>query len=65
MTVPERNHTKWLKNFDQGDIKKLVEFTRRSQPTITKAIRRKEADLDLILKIDEFFAIKIKSLQQK
>jgi hypothetical protein len=64
MEVPDKKHTKWLKNMDQGDIAKLVKFTGMSQPTITKAIRKRIANPNLIIMIDQFFDKKLTEISK-
>jgi hypothetical protein len=65
MQVPSNKRAFWKKNFDQGDVTALVEFTGSSQPTITKALNKGEAKSTLIIMIDQFFEKKLQSIQSK
>ena len=65
MEIDKKKINTWLKLSDHGDLKLLKEFTGVKTYTTLKRAFNGVATPDLIMKIDEFFENKMKSLNIK
>lgn len=63
MKVPPEYLKDWTRNLDPGDKKKLLDHCDVSNPILTKAFKG-EANTELTIKINEFFAEKKKRLRE-
>jgi hypothetical protein len=58
MKISEKILNAWKKNRTRGDIRRLIEYTKASKPTIIKAVNHGEASAEIILKISKFYSEK-------
>lgn len=49
----------WRQKRTHGDIRRLVEYTGASKPTVIKALRHGRASPEMILKISQFYSEKV------
>ena len=56
MKVSSKLLNKWSARRTRGDIRRLTYFTKKSKPTIIKALKHGEASENIILKISEYYS---------
>lgn len=55
MKMPPKILSNWKRNYSHGDITLISEQTKKSRPTITRALQGKSASPELIKQIDSFY----------
>lgn len=58
MKISNRLMKAWQEKRTRGDIRRLVEYTQTSKPTIIKALNHGHATEKIILKISQFYSEK-------
>ena len=64
MKIPQQILEVWHRKHSRGDVSRLIDFTKVSKPTIIKALRRGEANEEIILKISRYYSEKKATSQQ-
>lgn len=55
MKIPTKILLNWKRYYSHGDVKKISEITKKSRPTITRALSGNDASPELIAEIDGFY----------
>ena len=58
MKVSSKILDKWSARRTRGDITRLTSYTKKSKPTIIRALKHGEASENIILKISQFYSEK-------